>query len=102
MKTWWVHLILLFGCLVSALPLLRIIAVWLRPGDELFSTELDLLPDDATWANYLAVFAETGFFTWLFNSLVITGLTALIGVSLAATAAYALSRYRFPLRGSIL
>lgn len=101
-KNWWVHIILLMGCLMSAFPLLRILAVSVRPGDRLFSTNLDLIPEETTWDSYIAVFTETNFFTWLLNSLIITGLTALIGVTLAATAAYALSRYKFPMRNSIL
>ena len=36
------------------------------------------------------------FLRWLWNSLVITLATAVIGVSLASTAAYAFSRFRFP------
>lgn len=101
-KTWWVHLLLLGGCLISGFPLLRILAVSLRPGDRLFATEFELIPHDATWANYVEVFTNTNFFTWLLNSVVVTLLTAMIGVSLASTAAYALSRYRFPGRTQML
>lgn len=101
-KTWWVHLLLLGGCLISGFPLLRILAVSLRPGDRLFATEFELIPHDATWANYVEVFTHTNFFTWLLNSFIVTLLTAMIGVSLASTAAYALSRYRFPGRTQML
>jgi arabinogalactan oligomer/maltooligosaccharide transport system permease protein len=101
-KNIWIHVFLWVGCLISAFPMLRIITVSLRPGNRLFSTELEFFPSDATLANYIEVFTDTGFFTWLFNSLIITVLTAGLGVSLAATAAYALSRYRFPLRGPML
>ena len=101
-KTWWVHILLFGACLISAFPILRIFTVSIRPGDKIFSTEFELIPADATWTNYSEVFADTGFFVWLFNSLVITSLTAFIGVALAATAAYALSRYKFRGRVSIL
>src|SRR5690606_27695277 len=74
----------------------------LRPGDKLFSTELNLIPTDATMNNYVEVFTEIGFVGWLVNSIIITTLTAAIGVALAATAAYALSRYKFPMRNSML
>jgi arabinogalactan oligomer/maltooligosaccharide transport system permease protein len=83
-------------------PLLRILSVSLRPGDKIFTTELSLFPDTPTLDNYKDVFFETNFFDWLLNSILVTGMTAMIGVALSATAAYALSRYRFPLRGSIL
>jgi arabinogalactan oligomer/maltooligosaccharide transport system permease protein len=101
-KNWWVHPLLWLGAMVSAFPLLRIVTMSVRPGDKLFTTEFELVPENATLSHYVGVFYETGFFTWLFNSLIITILTALIGVCLAATAAYALSRYRFPMRGSVL
>lgn len=101
-RNWWAHLLLTCACIISALPLLRVISVSLRPGDRLFSTEFELMPPDPTISNYVEVFTKTGFFTWLANSLIITTLTAAIGVCLAATAAYALSRFKFPLRGAIL
>lgn len=101
-KNWWVHILLCLGCIASAFPLLRIVGVSLKPGDRLFSTEMELFPKEITWSNYYEVFTGTGFFSWLFNSLLITVLTAGIGVSLAASAAYALSRFKFPGRASIL
>lgn len=99
---WWVHVILLVVCFMSVYPLLRIISVSLRPGDNILSTDLSLIPAGASLDSFRKVFTETGFFLWLGNSLLITGLTALLGVTLSATAAYALSRYKFPGRGSVL
>ncbi len=101
-KNWWVHLILIGACGLSFLPLLRIVAVSVRPGDKLFSTSFDIIPEDASWASYAAVFNETNFLTWLLNSVIVTVLTAGIGVSLSATAAYALSRFRFRGRSMML
>ena len=99
---WWVHGLLWVFCGLSIYPLLRIITVSLRPGDKILSTDLSLIPEGATFASYIQVFTETNFVSWLVNSIAITGLTSLIGVTLSATAAYALSRYKFPLRGGIL
>ena len=101
-NNWWVHIILLMGCLICVFPLLRILTVAFKPGDSIFSTSFEFWPASPTWNNFYRVLFETDFFVWLFNSVVITCLTAFIGVSLAATAAYALSRYKFPMRSSIL
>jgi arabinogalactan oligomer/maltooligosaccharide transport system permease protein len=101
-KNWWVHLILWVACSVTLLPILRVISVSVRPGDRLFTTEFELLPPVMTGTNYLEVFQETGFFTWLMNSLLITSTTAVIGVMLAASAAYGISRYKFPTRSILL
>lgn len=97
-----IHASLIGACMISIFPLVRILSVSFRPGNKIFSTSLDLIPDQPTWDNYLGVFTETHFFQWLFNSFVVTILTASIAVSLSATAAYALSRYRFPGRGTVL
>lgn len=95
-----VHLTLIFACLVAAYPILRIFSVSLRPGDRLFSTDLSIIPADATWAAYYTVLFEKPFLTWVWNSLAITIVTATIGVILAATSAYAFSRYKFPGRSA--
>jgi arabinogalactan oligomer/maltooligosaccharide transport system permease protein len=101
-QTWWVHLCLILACIMSIYPILRIFSVSLRSSDNILSTDLSLIPADASWQAYWRVMQETGFFSWLANSLAITCMTAFLGVSLAATAAYALSRFSFSLRAPIL
>jgi len=96
LKTALIHAALILACVVCVYPLLRMLAVSLRPGDRIISTDLALIPQGASWASYYRVFTETDFLLWLWNSLVITTATSLIGVSLAATAAYAFSRFNFP------
>ena len=96
MRTAWAHAALIAASLVSMYPLLRIFAVSLRPGDRIISTDLSLIPDGASLEAYRKVLHETHFLQWLWNSLVITTTTSFIGVAVAATAAYAFSRFRFP------
>jgi arabinogalactan oligomer/maltooligosaccharide transport system permease protein len=91
-----IHAALIAACVVCVYPMLRLVAVSLRPGDRLLSTDLALVPTGATLAAYGRVLGETNFLLWLWNSLVITCVTSFIGVSLAATAGYAFSRFRFP------
>jgi arabinogalactan oligomer/maltooligosaccharide transport system permease protein len=83
-------------CAACAYPLLRMISVSLRPGDRLISTDLSFIPAGASLDSYRNVLGKTGFLMWLWNSLVITCVTSLVGVSLASTAAYAFSRFKFP------
>ncbi|HBL16692.1 MAG TPA: ABC transporter [Elusimicrobia bacterium] len=91
-----IHICLIACCVACIYPVLRILAVSLRPGDRIISTDLALIPAGATFVSYLRVFRETNFLIWLWNSLVITCVTSVIGVSLASTAGYAFSRFRFP------
>ncbi|MDA8244781.1 MAG: carbohydrate ABC transporter permease [Elusimicrobia bacterium] len=91
-----IHAAVILAAAVCVYPLLRIFSVSLRPGDKLFSTDLSLIPAGATFKAYASLLKDTMFLRWLWNSLVITLATSLIGVSLASTAAYAFSRFRFP------
>jgi arabinogalactan oligomer/maltooligosaccharide transport system permease protein len=48
------------------------------------------------------VLGDTAFLTWFANSVVVAGGTMLVGVLIAASAGYALSRMRFPGHGSLM
>ncbi len=98
-----IHLALIVASFISVYPVLRVITISLRPGDRLLSTSLALIPPDATLENYRYVLfgdpaknRSSDFLLWLWNSLAISLTTAVIGVALAATAAYAFSRFSFP------
>lgn len=99
-KTAVSYLILSSACLIAVYPLLRVFSISVRPGDRLLSTDLRIIPLDATWNNYIRVLFETNFLIWVWNSLAISIVTSLIGVVLAASAGYAFSRFRFPGRRS--
>jgi arabinogalactan oligomer/maltooligosaccharide transport system permease protein len=88
--------------LFAIYPVLQIINISLRPGDQLYSTDLGLIPDGATFDAYRIILFEKPFPTWLRNSLIVSLSTALIGVSLASLAGYAFSRFRFKSRGIAL
>ncbi|MGD2145806.1 MAG: sugar ABC transporter permease [Anaerolineae bacterium] len=94
-----IHLALILACVLSVYPVLRVVSVSLRPNDRLLSTSLAIVPENATLDAYRTVLVEKEFPVWLWNSLAITAATAMIGVALAATSAYAFSRWRFPGRG---
>ena len=90
-----IHLAIIAFVVVCVYPLLRILSVSMRPGDKLISTDLSLIPAGAAFDAYVRLLKETLFLRWLWNSLLITVATSFIGVSLASTAAYAFSRFRF-------
>ena len=70
----------------------------LKAGSALF--DLSPLPADPAWDNYLEVFREQPFARNILNSLIVAGLTVLVSLGLAVTAAYALARIRF--RGAVV
>ncbi len=91
-----VHGILILVALVTLYPVLLVIGTSLRPGDQLYSTSLRLIPEGASLHAYHAILFEKPFLLWLKNSLIVSLTVTFIGVALAATSGYAFSRYRFP------
>lgn len=97
-----VNAILVVACAAAVYPALRILTVSLRPGDRLLSTSLAVIPPDATLDNYRSVIFEKGFLLWLWNSVLVTISTAFTGLIIAATSAYAFSRWKFHGRNAFL
>ena len=98
----WVHLLIWLFVLFAIFPVLQIVSVSLRPGNQLYTTDLGLIPDDATLDAYRIMLTEKPFLLWLRNSVLVALATALVGVALASLAGYALSRYRFRGHGGAL
>jgi len=94
-KSILLHLLLIIAVIITTYPLIRIFSVSIRPGDRIISTDLSIIPKGATFLSYIKLFKETYFIKWIFNSLIITLSTSLIGVILASSAAYSFSRYKF-------
>jgi arabinogalactan oligomer/maltooligosaccharide transport system permease protein len=90
-----VYAVLLLFVAISLYPIIRVLSISLRPGDQLLSTSLALIPEGATWANFVELFTERPFLRWMWNSFIVTGAVTILGVSLASTAGYIISRHRF-------
>ncbi len=86
---------------VAIYPVLWVVKLALSPTESL-SLSVSPIPDHVTLANFAAVIgASDTSGRWLFGrqllaSVVVSGATTLVGLGLAVTAAYALSRFRFP------
>lgn len=98
----WVHALVWLLVLFAVFPVLQVVGISLRPGDQLYSTEMQLVPPNATLDAYRIMLTEKPFFRWLGNSLLVSLSTALVGVALASLGGFALSRGRFAGRGAVL
>jgi arabinogalactan oligomer/maltooligosaccharide transport system permease protein len=94
-----IHATLMLAALIAVFPVLRVLSVAVRPTDRLLSRDLNLIPEGATLESFRHVLFETDFPQWIFNSLVITVGTSIVGLIFAATSAYGFSRFKFPGRG---
>lgn len=106
-KTLLIHIALIICCVITVYPVLRVVTISLRPNDTLLTTDLRIIPENATLNNYKEVLfgapeknRQSDFFLWIWNSLSVVAVTSVISVILAAISAYAFSRFRFPGRAA--
>ena len=76
----------------AVFPLLYVLSASLKPGGSLAGSSSLFSALDI--ANYAAL-GETRFWTWVLNTLLVGGVTAIGAVLMGAAAAYAFSRFRF-------
>lgn len=90
-----IYLILIIMCIITVYPMLNVLSISLRPNDVLFTTSLKIIPENATLDNYKTALFDSDLSIWLKNSLIISLLTAMIGVTVSCSAGYSFSRFRF-------
>ncbi|MGE5250408.1 MAG: sugar ABC transporter permease [Bacteroidota bacterium] len=102
-KTILIHATLIIACIIAVYPVLRVVTISLRPNDTLLTTDLRIIPQNATLSNYKEVLfgapekhRSSDFFRWLWNSISVVAVTSTVSMFLAAVSAYAFSRFRFP------
>ncbi len=89
------YAVLVAFALVALYPVWQIFNISLRPSNRLLSTSLELIPANASFANYVALFTERPFLLWMLNSTFVAFTVTLTGVALASTCGYAFSRFSF-------
>ncbi|HEY0881386.1 MAG TPA: sugar ABC transporter permease, partial [Archangium sp.] len=88
-------------CVIALYPVLWVVKLALSPTQTL-SMSANPLPTEITFDHFRDVLGSTDSQgRWLFgrqllSSIVVSSATTIVGLSLAVTAAYALSRFRFP------
>jgi arabinogalactan oligomer/maltooligosaccharide transport system permease protein len=96
-----IHLTLVIACAGALYPVLWVVKLAFSPTQSL-SLSISPIPEAVTLDHFRDVLGATDAQgRWLFGrqllaSLVVSAATTLVGLSLAVTGAYALSRYRFP------
>ncbi|MBY9076461.1 sugar ABC transporter permease [Nocardioides sp. WL0053] len=95
------HLALVTTSAIAVAPVLWILLSSLKPANRILSSEIKLF-DQPTLDNYRNVLSNTDFTTWFLNSVVVAAFTMVLGIFMSATAGYALSRFNFPGRRSLM
>jgi arabinogalactan oligomer/maltooligosaccharide transport system permease protein len=96
------YAILVLTAIFSMFPIYFVVQASLRPGQTLFSTELQLLPVDATIENFRYVLFELPLLRWIGNSLFVATMTTVLTLIITVSAGYAFSKFRFRGREAML
>ena len=83
-------------------PILVVVITSFRTFDDVSANGIASLPHTFTFATYAQAWNQGGLFQALVNSMVVTLPAVFLSLVLSAAAAFGLSRYRVPLRRTIL
>ncbi|MFE6867101.1 sugar ABC transporter permease [Kitasatospora sp. NPDC057692] len=89
------HGALILASLIALFPVAWILYVSFGP-DKTDYLHPGAILDKMTLANYRTVLFDTDFFRWFGNAFLVSGVTTVFGVLIAASTGYAVSRMRFP------
>jgi arabinogalactan oligomer/maltooligosaccharide transport system permease protein len=95
LRKFFTYAVLILFAAIAVYPILQVVTVSLRPQDKLLSTSLQIIPENATLANYVTLFRDRPFLLWLGNSTLVSLVVTMTGVLLAALTGYAFSRFQF-------
>lgn len=91
-------LMLVFGALIILVPFFWMLSISLKPVDEIFTPEIQLLPSRLEWRNYLVAFTQVELARFLWNGAVVCAGILLFQILFAVPCAYALAQRRFRAR----
>jgi multiple sugar transport system permease protein len=92
---------LVVAALLMVAPFLWSISTSLKQPGDVFAYPPQLLPDPATFQNYVDVFTKLTFGRYFLNSVIVTGSVVLLNVLFGTAAAYAFAKLHFPGRNAI-
>ena len=93
-KTMLVCVNILFA-LFMLFPLLYSVSVSIMPGDELFTMDLNILPSNPTFENYVRAFTQVPLVRFILNSFLVAGCITIGQIITCSLAAFAFSFLEF-------
>jgi arabinogalactan oligomer/maltooligosaccharide transport system permease protein len=94
-----VHVGVILATIATLYPVALVLKKAIEPGQE-FALSASPIPAHRTLEHFRDVLGHPWFWRYALNSMIVALATTIVGVALSCTAAYALSRFRFPGRKS--
>ena len=87
--------LLMVGVFVTAMPFVYMVFASFKPGGELYSIPVRVLPESLYWGNYELLFEQTSFIRWFGNSVFVALARTVIAIALSLMAGYAFAKFEF-------
>lgn len=84
---------------VVLLPLLYAVSIAFMPSSELFTTELNILPQHPTWSNFINAFKNVPLLKFIMNSFIMAGCITIGQIISCSLAAFSFSFLEFKGKG---
>ncbi len=99
--------IIQYALIITLLILLLFPIFWMiissiQPSSKLMNLPPEFLPSNPTLENYIKIISNAKYLRYFGNSFITAGGTVFLCLCIAIPAGYAFSRYRFPLRNTIM
>ncbi len=95
MGQWWRHALLMPLSFLTLYPVLWVVKMAVTPSSA-FELSANPIPTTLSAENFTALLSQGLFWRQLWNSILVSGATTVVGIVLSCTAAYAFSRFDFP------
>ncbi|CDZ25450.1 carbohydrate ABC transporter permease [Neorhizobium galegae] len=92
-----IQIILILNTVVMLAPIVIMLFAAFKTNAQIFQSPFGL-PDFSNFANITKIWSQTNFLRYLLNSVIVTGASIVVILTLGTMAAYAVGRYKF--RGS--
>jgi len=89
------HLVLAFGALVVLFPFLWMLSTSFKPPNEIYTTEIQLLPQQWTFGNYIQAFTAQPLLRYLINGVIVTMGIFIFQLLFSVPCAFAFAKLRF-------
>ena len=89
------YFLILFASIVAIFPFVWMISSALKTKSEVFSFPPKIIPSSPQWGNFIEVFKEAPFGTYMFNSLFVATSEVALQIVTSAMIAYALTQLKF-------
>ncbi|MFC4402475.1 carbohydrate ABC transporter permease [Gracilibacillus xinjiangensis] len=81
--------------IIYLFPILWLLLSTLKPGSDLFSYPLSIIPENPTLENYSYSWSTMDFMKYFLNTLLVAVLTTILTIIASATCGYALAKYKY-------